>query len=59
MTVRPTSLSIGTAMLAKNTSAASGYMRDEISSRTPPRIVLGAPAPSCITVSTGYRLAGT
>ena len=49
----PTSFSIGTAMLAKNTSAASGYMCDASSSSTPPRMVLGAPAPSCITVSTG------
>jgi hypothetical protein len=51
--LRPTSFSIGTAMLAKNTSAASGYIREEISSSTPPMIVLGAPAPSCITVRTG------
>jgi hypothetical protein len=54
MTVRPTSLSIGKATLAKNTSAASGYMPDDTTSRTPPRIVLGVPSSSCITVSTGF-----
>ena len=53
MTESPTSFSIGTAMLAKNTSAASGYWPARTSSSTPPRIVLGWPAPSCITVSTG------
>ena len=35
------SFSIGTAMLAKNTRAASGYWRAVTSSSTPPRIVLG------------------
>jgi len=47
------SLSIGTATLAKNTSRASGYWRADTNSSTPPRIVLGWPAPSCITVNTG------
>ncbi len=56
MTERPISFSIGTAMLAKNTRAASGYMRDATSSSTPPRIVLGEPAPSCTTVSTGIEV---
>ena len=50
---RPTSFSTGTMMLAKNTSAASGYMPPASSSSTPPRMVLGGPAPSWITVSTG------
>ena len=47
------SFSTGTAMLAKNTSTASGYWRAVTSSSTPPRIVLGWPAPSCTTDSTG------
>ena len=41
------------ATLAMKTSAASGHICASISSRTPPRMVLGAPAPSCTTVSTG------
>ena len=53
MATRPTSLSMGTTTLAKKTSAASGYMPLERSSSTPPRIVLGAPAPSWTTVRTG------
>ena len=53
MVTKPTSLSMGTTTLAKNTSAASGYIALASSSSTPPRMVLGAPAPSCTTVSTG------
>ena len=59
MTLSPTSFSTGTMMLAKNTSAASGHMPPANSSSAPPRMVLGAPDPSWITVSTGYTLAGT
>jgi len=44
-------LNNGTMMLAKNTRAASGYRPEASSSSTPPRMVLGWPAPSCITVS--------
>jgi hypothetical protein len=51
--ISPASFAMGIMMLAKKTSAASGYMPDDSRSSTPPRIVLGAPLPSWITCSTG------
>ncbi len=56
---RSASFSMGTAMLATNTSRASGHMRYSTSSCTPPRMVLGWPRPRRTTVITGRKLAGT
>ena len=53
MLTRPISLNSGTSTLAKKTSNASGYIFEETSSSTPPMMVLGAPEPSWMTVSTG------
>ena len=58
MVIKPINLSMGTTMLAKKTSAASGYMPLEKSSSTPPRIVLGAPAPAGPLSGAGMALAG-
>ncbi len=48
-----TSFMTGTRMLAVKTRSASGYIFEANNSSTPPMIVLGSPAPSWITVSTG------
>ncbi|MNP71100.1 hypothetical protein D3C76_1674360 [compost metagenome] len=54
----PTSLKVGTRILAINTTAAIGIMPCCTNSMTPDMIVLGAPWPSELTVMIGNILAG-
>ena len=50
---------IGTVMLAKKTSSATGHIPMAIISFTPERMVSGSPWPREVTVMIGSRLAGT
>ncbi|SAJ34341.1 Uncharacterised protein [Enterobacter cloacae] len=55
----PTSLKVGTTILATNTTRAMGNMSAWIRVTTPPMMVAGEPLPSMLTVMIGNRLAGT
>ncbi len=54
----PTSLNVGTRMLAMNTTAAIGNMPCLASVTTPDMMVSGVPLPSMRTVMMGSRFAG-